>query len=638
MGPIFRRELVVLSRRRSTYVERAVLAVLVLGVVVACVVVWNYRDADRTMSPGVTRFAHLTYGLVVAVLAVLTLGVVPNEVASGVAGERDRKTLDALLATAMSSAQVVAGATASGLVKWASGLAVGLSVMVLMIPLAGIDPRLVALAFAGLAATAFATAALSVAVSVAARDARQAVALSIAWVWGFWLSLPLVGLILLPRVWPEAARRVYPIALVVLDGSPMGVLTNVVGLYRRSGLIEAVARMIGYEVLGGAVLFTWAVWRLRPASRAVYESEGRSVLRALGKSRWRGRPRCGDDPVFWNEKYSTRGVSDWAWLLGGLVNLALFGVLAVATYHFAAPAFREVLVFGYTAAPGEHVSLEINPLARALVTAIGKGPSLPAVPNGLARHEFNTVLRGVTMLYFFIHVLVVAGYAAESLSFERERDTWPGLIATPLTGREILVAKMLGTAWRLRLVMGGMAGLWLVGLVAGAIHPLGFLAALAGMGVSGGFLLALGSYVSLWSRDRKQATNRVLLPVLAMVLSGLPLVVLPGAALSVLMGVGSMPVIGGFSLLSYEDVRSATGSGAFPFLTEVGIHTGEGVWPVAATCLIGLSAQAVLAWFFSRSAFRGFDAAVGRPVRGRSRARGAPRTRRAAVTQEIGSG
>jgi len=68
---------------------------------------------------------------------------------------------------------------------------------------------------------------------------------------------------------------------------------------------------------------------------------------------------------------------------------------------------------------------------------------------------------------------------------ERERDTWLGLIATPLPGREILKGKILGSIWRMRGVAFLMPALWSVGLLSGSLHPLGFLAAVVLLGVTG---------------------------------------------------------------------------------------------------------------------------------------------------------
>ena len=235
---------------------------------------------------------------------------------------------------------------------------------------------------------------------------------------------------------------------------------------------------------------------------------------------------------------------------------------------------------------------------------------------GQARLEFNIVLRQMTGLLDVLYVLMVAGAAAESVAAERERETWLGLIATPLTGREILRAKMLGAIWKTRGLAFLMLALWMVGLLAGAVHPLGFLAALAGMAVSCWFLAALGVSVSLWSRDRGEATGRVLGPLMLFLgLSALPFL-LPGTA-SVLMAAGTMPFQTWASLLSYEDVHAAIHSGVPPQFAAIGIRSGAGARIVLAAWLIGTTAQAVGASLLTRSAVRGFDAAVGRPMRPR---------------------
>jgi hypothetical protein len=79
------------------------------------------------------------------------------------------------------------------------------------------------------------------------------------------------------------------------------------------------------------------------------------------------------------------------------------------------------------------------------------------------------------------------------------------------------------------------------------------------------------------------------------------------------MGAGSVPCLASLWLLSYDDVRAAMGTGGFPSLAAMGVATGEGAARVLATYLIGLGAQGVAAFLLTRSASRGFDAAVGRP-------------------------
>ena len=105
-----------------------------------------------------------------------------------------------------------------------------------------------------------------------------------------------------------------------------------------------------------------------------------------------------------------------------------------------------------------------------------------------------------------LYVVMVSGTAAISVILEYERDTWHGLIATSLTGWEILRAKMLAAIWRARGAALTLISLWVVGLLAGAVHPLGFLNAVVGLIVIGPFYAAFG--VSLASADRRTEANQ----------------------------------------------------------------------------------------------------------------------------------
>jgi ABC-type transport system involved in multi-copper enzyme maturation permease subunit len=425
--------------------------------------------------------------------------------------------------------------------------------------------------------------------------------------------MPVLIVMLLPRIWPAAVLWVVPVAVRVLDSGPLGVGMSLMGVIPRGTLVVAVLRMIALQAAAAVVLVHWAMVRLRPASRAVHDVGGRAAFRRLLHARWRPRPACGDDPVLWHEIHSSRAMSIEL-LVQLLFNVLCVGFLAYITSWFAVPAFVELARYGYGPMPGKPAVPELNPFARMLVAKL-TGLSLAIAP-GQARLEFNIVLRQMTGLLDLLYVLMVAGAAAESVATERERETWLGLIATPLTGREILRAKMLGSIWRTRGPAFLMLALWTVGLLAGAVHPLGFLAALAGLVVSCWFLAALGVSMSLWSRNRSQATGRVLGPLmLSLALSALPFL-LPGTA-SVLAAAATMPFQAWASLLSHEDIHAAIRSGAPPQYAVIGIQGGEGARMVLAVWLIGTTAQAVGAALLTRSAFRGFDAAVGRPMHAR---------------------
>lgn len=614
IGAFLRRERVTLARRGTAIFDRCAVVVLAALVVAGCAVAWDGWGWDRASVAGGARFALVTFAGVVASQLVLALGLVPAVVGPSIASERDRKSLDSLLATRLSASEIVLGKMGAGLLRYVNGLVALVPVVTLMVYLGGIDGRLVLLAALGVVSTAVALASLAVVVSAFARTASRAVSWSVA-IAMMWMCLPQAVVVFLPRLWPSAAPWVVPVAVRVLDSSPLGLVLALSGVVPRGGPAVAFPRMVALQMAASAGLVLWAIARLRPASRAAHDAESRAMSRRYFRARWRPRPACGDDPVLWHELHTGRLVSGAAMWVGRLYFLFWIGLVVYGISWFVWPAFGELFRDGYGPAPGTAEVPEVNPIARVIV---GKVMGLPADPApGQARPELNHVSRVVTGCLNVLFVLMVAGAAAESVAGERERDTWLGLIATPLTGREILRAKMIGSIWKARWVGASMLVLWVVGLLAGAVHPLGFAAALGGLAVSGWFLAALGVFASLRSRDRAQAHARIIGPLLLLLsLAAVPFI-LPGPAGVVLAGC-TMPFQSWASLFSYEDVRAMTHGGEIPQFAAIGLRGAWGARIILSAWLISTPAQAVGAFLLMRSAVRGFDQAVGRPILPRS--------------------
>src|SRR5262249_45453799 len=147
----------------------------------------------------------VAYGLTAFAQAGIAAGFVVGQVAPAIASERDRKSLDSLLTTRFSSAEIVLGTMAAGLLRAPDGLAATLPVVGLMVFLGGVDPGLVLLCGAGLAPTALAVAAISVVASVGARTRSRAVPVAGGLVFA-WLVLPAAFLILRMLLRPGGPR------------------------------------------------------------------------------------------------------------------------------------------------------------------------------------------------------------------------------------------------------------------------------------------------------------------------------------------------------------------------------------------------------------------------------------------------
>jgi hypothetical protein len=371
--------------------------------------------------------------------------------------------------------------------------------------------------------------------------------------------------------------------------------------------------MMALQSAGAVVLCVWAIWRLRPASRGLADGEARSrVVRAL-RARWMRRPACGDDPILWYEMHSARGTSRLERVSSRICRVIGIGLFAALVLSFAAPAFRELAERGYSRSSDNLAVPEFHPLARALVTKLSNLSNTLAP--GAARLEFNIILRQSSAAISYLCLFMLALSAAETVAGERERDTWNGVIATALTGNEILRAKMLGAVWRIREYIGALVALWIVGLLAGALHPLGFVAASLLLGASIAFFAAWGVYVSLWASTRARAVNAPFAMALLIPFTAIFVCLPIQPALRCPLTAGSVPLLTWSALLSYEDVSAMFQSGVFPQFAPFRLPAPPSAAQVVVTWFLGTMAYATAAFFCARAAFRGFDAAVDRPRR-----------------------
>ncbi len=619
LGLFLRRALITFVRRGTVFKDRVAAVIMVVAVVAGCILFWDRLGWERTTIAGAAMFGLSTFGLLVGILTLIAMSLFYARATPSIASERDRKSLDSLLATPLSSAEIVLGMMVTGLVRSANWLVATVPVVVLVAIAAGVPPLLVLLTAAGLGSSLFAAAALAVAGSAYAPNRNKAGSVGIG-ILIAWFDLPLFGELFLLRVWPGSPRWLVQVQHWLVDSSPAGVgmsafLPTLVP--RPFGLIEALLRMIALQVCGASLVVLWAAWQLRPASRALYDGDWPVLTRWMWRAtRLRPSPRqpCGDDPVLWNELHSLRASSLAGRVVAGLGQLVGIGVLALGTSWFALPAFAELAERGYGAAR-QGAMPEVDPLARML---IGKLliPAGSAAP-GQARLEFNMALRQFSALFVMLYVAMACGTAAMSMILERERDTWHSLIATSLTAWEILRAKMLAAIWRARAAGLMLITLWTVGLLAGAVHPLGFLNAVAGLIVIGAFYAVVGVSLSLQIGERKQIDNIMILFVLVVLpMSGLA-ILLPGSA-SVFLGACSSPFLIWSSLFSYEDVQSVVRSGVFAQLDGTGIKPGVSARMVLAACWVATIVHGLGAIVLMRMTCRRFDALVGRPVRSSS--------------------
>jgi ABC-type transport system involved in multi-copper enzyme maturation permease subunit len=605
------RELMAASRRVGLWGDRGFVAGAVLAIVLVTFAARYYWDGGHDSPALMTRVASQSFVWIVLLHGFLIMGVGTAGAAPSIAGEKDRRTLDFLLATRLGNAEIVLGKLAACMAVVVAQLAAGLPLVLLLHLLGGVDLRLIALAYVGLSTTAFFLIALGIWVSTRAAGLQQAAGASVLWMIA-WLAGPFVVSMVFPRFGIRLPGFLMAMNAWVMASSPFELAFKIGGGATPSGgLLRAVAWMSGLQVAGGALLVIVSIAGLRSAYRRNVSGDSRGLVARLTRPGWRLRPRppVGDDPILWREMTTSRD-GPLMKLVGLAVILGIYGALGYVTDFFGRPALIEVWRHGYGSGIAGAERPDWNIIVRFFVSGTDFNP-----PVDIARTEFNLFLRFVTTPIIFLVTMVAAGGAAAGIVGERARATWDSLIATPLTAGEILRSELLLGLWRMRWGLVTLLALWTVGLGAGAIHPVGYLVSALVLAAWTWFMLAFGLSIAMKAKDAGATSSSSLGLLFLLTGAGILPFLLPSQSSSVLLGAGSPPFVAWLSLVSYRDVRNAWRFPVYPALQWMHLETGEGALSVAAACLISIIAPAVGGLVLWRFALVHFDRQIGRPFR-----------------------
>ena len=574
LGPVFNAELLTTARRGRYYVIR-----FLYGLIILIQVYLSYEA--NTWRPGfgmrelsiqeMADFGQQIFSSFAIVQVVTVVLLTPALVGGTIAEERQRKTLHYLLTSELSSAEIVLGKLAARLLHVGVLVALGLPVVSLIGLFGGVDFELLLLAYAGTSTTIFFLAAASILVSVVSRRPREAISM-IYILEIVWLLVPTLLMSAMPywdEPWPTIARAINPILYYAAVTSPVFLLSPL--SWTGMGSLHTAATWgMGLQVAYGTAFVTLAALRLRPASRNEGGQGGlpRKFAAMTRRRRWLPRRECGEDAMLWKEMHVSRtgGLTKMALVV---LAVALVGVIGYSAFGYLVPAADEMTREGY-------------------------------FTFGSARREFNYYLRSVSAAIYVLWLLGVASSAATGLTSEREEDQWLSLTSTPLSGEEILRAKMIGPIWGLRMVAYLLFSLWGLGLVVGSIHPLGLVACLVEFTVYTWFLTALGTFFSLRARNSTRSLASTM-ATLIFLNGGYLFCCIPMRPNTSVILAGSTPIIFGLSLLSAEN------------LNDFGRHneTNE----LFGATVMSLLFYGIAAAGLTASAFASFDAQVDRPDR-----------------------
>jgi ABC-type transport system involved in multi-copper enzyme maturation permease subunit len=600
LGPVFRAELVRAPRRRRYYGLR-----VIYGVALIFLIWTNYQNLNtKAESAGgelsiddFSDFALSTFTAFGSVQLGTILMLIPALFGGVIADEKQRKTMHYLMASRLSSSEIVLDKFAAKLLHVGSYILLGLPIMSLLTLFGGVAWDYVGAAYVATFSTTFFAASLAILVSTFARRVRQGVVIAYIIITA-WLIVPPLADGVCEWLYPNFYLWFEPVNEWLEITGPLGLMT-VTRRYTARALaapattfptfFETYCWMVGLQVGAAIIFLRIAAWQLRPVFRRQEESQPRLAWLNVGtrRPRWLNRPECVSDAMLWKEKYFTRtDVFTKLALLPATIILTVYVILGARFDETVIASFSQAWTRGYAA---------IN---RSAV-------------------ELHDSLISISPLYLAIWMLAAAGAAASSIAFERERGTWDSLIATPLSGWQIVRGKSLGALWGMR-GFGVFLGLfWIVGLAAGAIHPFGLLASLIGVAILTWFVIALGMHVSLACKKTSHALTATIAILMGLNIGYLavlyPVLVLWGNVDEYRhFFIGVTPWVASSALMSYPQVAQ---------LFETLQHPD---WPVGfelealgygALVFLGYGLVAiVLTW----RTVRYFDNAINRPRRART--------------------
>ena len=495
-GPVLFYDMVRSARRGRYIVLRCLYAGLLLFFLFT---VWlNTRHlAAANDRREAARMAESFFEAFMAVQFITVVVLTPAYVAGAIADEKDRKTLEFLLATDLRNREIVLSKLVARLANLSLFLLTGLPILSLIQFLGGVDPNLVLAGGAFTALTMAGLGGLSILNSTYCKKPRDAIALSylgmvaylaISFVLFIWqLSRPAaLSWALLFGWFGSSPLTVNDYIDAVNAGNLLIVMGKLAEAGRRGTLASAVPALLWqYALFHGAVflLFTaWSVARLRALASRQAQGPG---PRGRRKRRKRRRPPVFDRPMIWKEVFIEGGIRlNW---LGRIFLL----VVVVAT--LLPPAFLIVKHW--------------DELCLFWASQLGWSNRLiwKWEHFGLT-HAMNEYVRLAGTAVACLLLLGVAVRASTSIGSERDRQTLDALLASPLDSNAILFGKWLGAILSVRWAWLWLGMIWVMAVVTGGMHLLALPLLLFAWLVYAGFLSALGLWWSVTARTTMRAT------------------------------------------------------------------------------------------------------------------------------------
>ncbi len=419
---------------------------------IALCIIWWWWAVTESKESAVSPYGGLRIGLTITLGLGVAIGLLlaPATLAGAINGERERVSIGLLLTTLVNSFEVMTGRLIGKFSQVILVLSTGIPCLVFLGALAGIrvGPLLMMIFYPvllGLGASG-----LTAGVSSMTRRGRDT--LLGAYLIGMGIcAIPVLNAWMPPygsiNLWLERANPFTAVGPLVYDENPVPAL--------QSSLIWLTIGLVGTSR---------AISTLRPNILRWLDGDPPRRRRKATR-RVRKRPPVNNAPMIWKEIFADR----------------------------TSKGARVVQVLGISAISYLMIT-SLSQFGRYFYFLLWESNVRLADDAQFWMQSFITD----TAIYFSILIQWAVGLrAAVLISSERDQGTWDALLASPLSGREIVLGKVLGSLHALRWLIIATLLAWTLALVCGAMSIWNFVYNILWMLVSAGFMAAVGVRTSL---------------------------------------------------------------------------------------------------------------------------------------------
>lgn len=485
-GPVLVYDMIRAARRSRYFFLRGLYALFLLFILVSVYLSVSIMGGDEIRRA--TRLAEGYFETFIVVQLILVVILTPAYVAGSISEEKDRKTLEFILATDLRNNEIVLSKFGARLANLSLLLLTGLPILGLLQFLGGVDPNLVVSGFFATGLTMCGIAGVSILNSVYFKKPRDAIGVTYLMVlayhilgttlYSFLQDPTLVGELSFP-IWFGGAPTMYDALTWVNAGNPIVAVfevTRVVAIGMmggtRVGIDTVLPGILGRYAIFHGVLTAFCLLVAIVRLRRVALRQAYGVARKT-RARHRGRAPVGDLPMLWKEVSVERGTRfNWvaAIILAMLFLFSMsFGVGGIIYHYFVdfAVGFDQSRWF----------SREMNAWVR---------------------------VAGASVAY--LTMLGVAVRASTTIGNERDRQTLDSLLTTPLSSGAILGGKFLGAILSMRLAWVWLGLIWGLGVLTGGLHIFAVPLLVGAWYVYASFFSMVGLWFSMVAKTTMRAT------------------------------------------------------------------------------------------------------------------------------------